>query len=76
MNVFVQTPSIVEATGRSRSAADLQPESPLPEITREGPLWCKTAMSDGKVHYILIIIFRMLITTNFSFYQSFFALSI
>lgn len=45
------TPSIVEATERSRSASsvsELQPESPLPDITREGPLWCKIAVSDGK----------------------------
>ncbi|KAK7474310.1 hypothetical protein BaRGS_00034445, partial [Batillaria attramentaria] len=39
-----QTPSIVEATERKGEA----PESPLPDITREGPLWCKTAMYDGK----------------------------
>ncbi|XP_076460407.1 rho GTPase-activating protein 21-A-like [Babylonia areolata] len=43
-----QTPSIVEATERCRVVEPAQPESPLPDITREGPLWCKTAVSDGK----------------------------
>ncbi|KAL8562777.1 hypothetical protein ACOMHN_022652 [Nucella lapillus] len=44
-----QTPSIMEATERSRTGEQPQPpESPLPDITRKGQLWCKTAICEGK----------------------------
>lgn len=38
-----QTPTILEATERKAL------ESPLPDITREGPMWCKVSVYDGKV---------------------------
>ncbi|XP_025093791.1 uncharacterized protein LOC112563732 isoform X4 [Pomacea canaliculata] len=37
-----QTPTILEATERKAL------ESPLPDITREGPMWCKVSVYDGK----------------------------
>lgn len=33
------------------------PESPLAEITREGPLWSKIAMYDGKVGTYIFCLF-------------------
>ena len=42
--VFPQTPRIAEATERRQD-----PASPLQEVTKKGPLLCKTDVTDGKV---------------------------